>query len=174
MPPINVKEALVSEQDAVAGPFTARDFREAMGRFTSGVVVITSQQGDDAHAMTANAFMSGSLEPPLVVVSVDAGARMHDKILAAACFGVSVLAQEQRDASDSFAGRQVDGFVPRFERLGPVPVLAGASVQLAATLRHAYPCGDHTLFVGEVQKLVLTRAASAPLVYHQGRYTSLA
>lgn len=173
MPPINVKQTPIPEQEVAVEPFTPRDFREAMGRFASGVVVITTQQGDDAHAMTATAFMSGSLQPPLIVVSVDANARMHEKILASGHFGVSLLAQEQQDASNCFAGRVVEGYVPEFERLAGVPVLAGATVQLAADLRNSYPCGDHTLFVGEIQKLVLAGNNPSPLVYHSGGYASL-
>lgn len=173
MPPINVKQTPIPEQEVAVEPFTPRDFREAMGRFASGVVVITTQQGDDAHAMTATAFMSGSLEPPLIVVSVDANARMHEKILACGRFGVSVLAQEQQDASNCFAGRVVEGYVPEFQRLASVPVLAGASVQLAAELKHSYPCGDHTLFVGAILKLVLADNTPNPLVYHSGGYATL-
>jgi flavin reductase len=174
MPPINVKQTPIPAQPIVVEDFSSRDFRDAMGRFASGVVVITTGLGDDAHAMTANAFMSGSVEPPLVVISVDRQAKMHDKIQAAGTFGISILTEQQPSASDHFAGREVPDYVPQFERLLHVPVLAGACVQLAAELRHAYPCGDHTLYVGEVRQLVLSKEHTAPLLYLQGRYHALA
>ncbi len=154
-------------------PFTSRDFRDAMGRFASGVVVITTEVGGDAHAMTASAFMSGSMEPPLVIISVACTAKMHDKVQVAGTFGVSILAEQQQSASNHFAGRKVGDYLPQFERLHNVPVLAGASVQLSTELRHSYPCGDHTIYVGEVKKLVLSETQVDPLLYYKGRYHHL-
>lgn len=173
MPPINVKETPIPEESVTAPDFSPRDFRDAMGRFASGVVVITTEVGEDAHAMTANAFMSGSMEPTLIIVSVARTAKMHEKIERAGKFGVSILAEEQQAASNHFAGRSVPDYTPEFERLWQVPVLADASVQLAAQLKHAYPCGDHTLFVGEVRNLVLSSTKVDPLIYHKGRYLQM-
>lgn len=173
MPPINVKETPIPTQAIAAPDFTPRDFRDAMGRFATGVVVITTELDGDAHAMTANAFMSGSMEPTLIIVSVAHTAKMHDKIQKAGKFGVSILAEEQQSASNHFAGRSSPDYTPEFQRLWQVPVLANASVQLAAQLHHAYPCGDHTLFVGEVQQLVLSDTKVDPLIYHKGRYLNL-
>lgn len=173
MPPINVKDSPEVVDARSVDEFSPREFRDAMGRFATGVVVITTELGEDAHAMTANAFMSGSMEPTLIIVSVACTAKMHEKIQGSGMFGVSILAEEQQDASNHFAGRAVPGYTPRFERLWQVPVLAEASVQLAARLQHAYPCGDHTLFVGEVQKLVLSQTHIDPLIYHKGRYVQI-
>jgi flavin reductase (DIM6/NTAB) family NADH-FMN oxidoreductase RutF len=124
--------------------------------------------------MTANAFMSGSLAPPLVLVSVAVTARMHDRIRRAGAFAVSVLAQTQQAISGHFAGRPAAGGVPAFERLHGLPVVGGALVQLAAALRHDYPCGDHTLFVGEVLALRSPAEPPAPLLFHGGRYGRVA
>lgn len=160
---------------AGAAAFSSRDFRDAMGRFASGVVVIsttTPQDGD--HAMTANAFMSGSLAPPLVVVSVAHAARMHDRIAQAGWFGISILSHAQQHASNHFAGKPCAENPPGFEMLGQGPVVRDAVMQLGATLRHAYACGDHTLFVGEVQALRLPEPGVPPLLYHGGRYSRLA
>ena len=173
MPPINLKETPIPLKPVTAPDFSTRDFRDAMGRFASGVVVITTELGSDAHAMTANAFMSGSMEPTLIIVSVACTAKMHEKIERSGKFGVSILAEEQQAASNHFAGRSVPDYPPEFDRLWQVPVLADASVQLAAQLKHAYPCGDHTLFVGEVQKLVLSSSKVDPLIYHKGRYLQI-
>lgn len=153
--------------------FTPRQFRDAMGQFATGVVVITADMEGDVHAMTANAFMSGSLEPPLVLVSVARTARMHEKIQKTGRFGVSVLAQHQQPTSNHFAGRPMQGGKPEFEQLETVHVIAGAVMQLGAELRHTYPCGDHTLFVGEVSVLRLLDDAPQPLLFHSGRYGRL-
>ncbi|MBO3276943.1 flavin reductase family protein [Pseudomonas schmalbachii] len=154
--------------------FDSRTFRNAMGQFATGVVVITTEVDGEAHAMTANAFMSGSLEPPLVLVSVACTARMHEKIPAAGGFGISILCNEQVDTSQHFAGKPTPAHQPQFEQMGELPVVAGANVQLVTRLVEAYPCGDHTLFVGEVQKLKVAEQPVKPLLFHGGRYSELA
>lgn len=170
----NAAALAVAQPVAVVPPFTAREFRNAMGQFATGVVVISTEIDGEPHAMTANAFMSGSLEPPLVLVSVACTARMHEKIGRARTFGISVLAHVQDHVSQHFAGKLTEQYAPAFERLDELPVIEGAAVQLAAELRHAYPCGDHTLFVGEVKALVTAADASAPLLFHAGRYGRIA
>jgi len=173
MPPIDSRS--ITEQDAAAlSAFDARQFRDAMGQFATGVVVISTELDGDAHAMTANAFMSGSLQPPLVLVSVGRSARMHDKIRQSRMFGVSMLSQSQLPVSNHFAGKSTGGEAPRFERLHCLPVVAGASIQLAAELRHDYACGDHTLFVGEVLAMRIPEVKQRPLLFHAGRYDKLA
>jgi len=172
MPPIDPRS--IAEQAAIAGAFNTRQFRDAMGQFATGVVVISTELDGDAHAMTANAFMSGSLEPPLVLVSVGCSARMHDKVRQSRVFGVSMLSQGQLAVSNHFAGKSTPGHAPKFERLQGLPVVAGASLQLAAELRHEYPCGDHTLFVGEVLALRTPEVKQRPLLFHAGRYDKLA
>lgn len=154
--------------------FSPRDFRDAMGQFATGVVVISTEVDRDVHAMTANAFMSGSLEPPLVLVSVACSARMHDKIRRSQRFGVSVLARGQQALSNHFAGKRTEGVTPGFERLADLAVIEGALVQLAAELEHDYACGDHTLFVGRVSGLRQQPERPAPLIFHSGRYGALA
>lgn len=158
---------------APAVPFTPRQFRDAMGQFATGVVVISTELDGETHAMTANAFMSGSLEPPLVLVSVAKTARMHDRLQQAGSFGVSVLAKPQLLVSNHFAGRQSAEFQPEFTQILGVPVIHGAAVQLVAKLHHAYPCGDHTLYVGLVQDLQHGDGGGEPLLYHGGRYAAL-
>ena len=144
-------------------------FRAALGRFATGVIVLSTGPGLTPHAMTANAFMSGSLEPPLVVVSVGKKARMHARLATARRFGISILDQAQEPASRHFAGQTVASFAPAFGKLDGVPVLAHAAVVIAARIRRRYGCGDHTLYVGEVQKLVVNDLAP-PLLFYTGRY----
>ena len=153
--------------------FDERTFRSALGRFATGVIVLTVGPRRTPHAMTANAFMSGSLAPPLVVVSVGLKARMHDRITRARRFGVSILETEQEAESRYFAGQPVARFAPRFAVLAGVPVLARAAVVLAARVAHRYTCGDHTLVVGEVERFEVDPFPSPPLVFYNGRYREL-
>jgi len=154
-----------------------RAFRNAMGQFATGVVVISTEMAGQVHAMTANAFMSGSLEPPLILVSVADAARMHVRILASRRFAVSILNAEQQALSNHFAGKPDKHFIPSFERLDGLPVIAGALTQVATRLQHSYPCGDHTLFVGRVTALNQSSSEEqkkAPLIFQAGRYQALA
>lgn len=172
MPPVS--QASISAQDEAVRVFDQRQFRDAMGQFATGVVVISTEYDGEAHAMTANAFMSGSLQPPLVMVSVACTARACERIRSAGSFGVSILACTQQLVSNHFAGKPSPDHAPAFERLDGMPVVAGASVQLAADLRHDYPCGDHSLFVGEVRALLHRTGAARPLLFHGGRYGRIA
>lgn len=150
----------------------ARDFRNALGRFATGVVVVSARSGDACHAMTANAFMSGSLEPPLIVVSVARRARMHELLDAGGAFGVTVLTQAQETHSRYFAGQQKDACDVRFAELAGVPVLEEGCARLAARILQRHECGDHTLFVGEVQALDAPEEPE-PLLFFAGRYAKL-
>ena len=80
-------------------------FRRTLGMFATGVTIITTLTGDQVHGMTANAFMSVSLAPPLVVISVDRRAKMHQLLYEGRRYGINVLADDQRLLSDHFAGR---------------------------------------------------------------------
>jgi len=148
-----------------------------MGQFATGVVVISTEVGGQVHAMTANAFMSGSLEPPLILVSVADAARMHVRILASRRFAISILNAEQQALSNHFAGKPDKHLKPVFERLDGLPVIAGALTQVSTRLQHSYPCGDHTLFVGRVTALNQSSTEEqkkAPLIFQAGRYQALA
>lgn len=166
----------VEDERGLAGAsgFDERQFRQALGRFATGVVVISSGSGDDLHAMTANAFMSGSLKPPLIVVSVGHRARMHERLMASELFGVSVLACDQESHSRHFAGEPQAWLAPRFagvDGLPEVELLERASARFAARVSARHPCGDHTLFVGEVLSFSLDE--DAPLVFYRGRYAAV-
>lgn len=150
-----------------------RAFRTVLGRFATGIVVVSTRVDGVPHAMTANAFMSGSLEPPLVLVSIGRKARIHDLLASASSYGVAVLTEDEERYSRHFSGQRAASLEPRFMELGGAPVLAGGSARLGARIVHRYDCGDHTLFVGEVHALELGDAAQ-PLVFHAGRYALLA
>jgi flavin reductase (DIM6/NTAB) family NADH-FMN oxidoreductase RutF len=165
----------LDEPRAADADFDERGFRHALGRFATGVVVISTGSGERLHAMTANAFMSGSLRPPLIVVSVGQHARMHERLMGCAVFGVSVLSDAQEAHSRHFAGEPQSRLAPCFagvDGLADVVLLEHAAARFAARVVDRHPCGDHTLFVGEV--LVFSLGEHAPLVFFGGRYGSVA
>ncbi len=124
-------------------------FRRTLGMFATGVTIITTQAGDQVHGMTANAFMSVSLRPPLVLISVDKRAKMNALLREGVRFGVNVLADDQRELSDHFAGRAGDGRrEARFTVIHDTPLVDGALAHLVARAERSYWGGDHSLFLG--------------------------
>ncbi len=152
-------------------PVSSQDFRAALSRFASGVTIITAVQGGEKRGMTASAFVSVSLNPPLILVSVDRRAAMHAVLEEGGAFAVNILSQSQQLLSDHFAGRPDPGLRIPWHELGGLPVLGGAAAQLACTSHASYPGGDHTLFVGEVQAVCLSD--KAPLAHFGGKYRGL-
>jgi flavin reductase (DIM6/NTAB) family NADH-FMN oxidoreductase RutF len=146
-------------------------FRRVMASFVTGVTVITARDGEQPRGMTANAFMSGSLDPPLCVVSVAKRAHMHQALTRAGHFGVNILSETQERLSDHFAGRPDPTLAVRFEFFGEVPLLPGVCAQIAAEITARHDCGDHTLFIGHI--LFMEAADRPPLLYHAGRYGAL-
>jgi flavin reductase len=146
-------------------------FRKVMASFVTGVTVITTKVQGEVRGMTANAFMSGSLEPPLCVISVGKKARMHSFLVEAGHFGVNILARGQEPLINHFAGRPVEWLEPKIEYIGDTPVFAHAHATIAAKVAAQYECGDHSLFVGHI--FALRHADVAPIVLHIGRLSGL-
>lgn len=145
-----------------------RAFRNAMGKFATGVTVITTQAPDHVHGMTANAFMSVSLDPKLITISIDNRANMLAKIKASNHFAVNILAEEQQHISRHFAGQieAEDGI--DFEFIENVPVVNGSLVSVVCEVDRSYVVGDHTLFIGKV--LDIEQTDGAPLTFFKGKY----
>lgn len=152
--------------------FDSLDFRRAMGRFPTGVTVVTMLSPDGrAYGITVNAFMSVSLEPPLIAVSLDRSARAYATLAGSERFAVSVLAEDQRAVSDRFAGRRVPHEPQPFAELDGFPVVSGAVAHIVCGMHSRFDAGDHTIFVGHVQ--ALQTGHGEPLVFERGRYTQL-
>jgi flavin reductase (DIM6/NTAB) family NADH-FMN oxidoreductase RutF len=147
-------------------------FRRVMGSFASGVTVVTTVADGHVRGMTVSAFMSGSLEPPLCVISIRKAARMHPLLIAARHFGVSILAKTQERISKHFAGTPNADLVPDVTWAGRTPLIANASAVIAADLQAHYDCGDHTLLIGRIRHMAV--AGFAPLLVHEGRYAGVA
>jgi flavin reductase len=153
-------------------------FREAMGSFATGVTVITVDYGGEVQGMTANAFTSVSLDPLLVLVCVDHRARTHGHLHAKKRFGVNVLAENQRGISEYYARaapmeQHADKEAgARFDRtIHGTPVLHGALVYLECRLQSAQDAGDHTIFIAEVEDVVVRQGD--PLLYFRGKYRQI-
>src|SRR5215208_6537611 len=126
--------------------------RRTLGMFATGVTVITTRGGEQVHGMTANAFMSVSLEPPLVLISVDRRTRMCRLLHEGRTYGVSVLCESQSGLSDRFAGRPgATEAEPRFEMIHDTPLVEGALAHFVAKISRSYWGGDHSLFLGSVE-----------------------
>jgi flavin reductase (DIM6/NTAB) family NADH-FMN oxidoreductase RutF len=159
---------------AAGGPDSdpAVEFRRTLGRFATGVTVITVPVGDQVHGMTANAFMSVSLKPPLVLISVDKRAKMHRLLYEGMRFGVSVLSSDQDALSDHFAGRVGEALPEyRFATVHDTPLVEGAVAHVVASVVRSYWGGDHSLFLGQVE--YARYGEGRPLLFHAGQYERL-
>jgi flavin reductase (DIM6/NTAB) family NADH-FMN oxidoreductase RutF len=157
---------------------TREQFRQAMGCFATGVTVITVAQSDgEIHGMTANAFSSVSLDPPLVLVCVDQRARTHGHLHARQRFGINVLCERQRAVSEYYARateahQQSEQVGASFDRTAQgTPVLHGALAYLECRLHTTQIAGDHTIFIAEVEELVVRDGD--PLLFFRGRYQAI-
>lgn len=147
-------------------------FRRTLGMFATGVTVLSTRVGEQVHGMTANAFMSVSLRPPLVLVSIDRRAKLGAMLHEGTRFGVSVLEAKQTGLSDRFAGR-VSEELPdaTFEIVHETPLVEGALAHLVARVVRSYWGGDHSLFLGQVE--FARYGEGRPLLFHGGRYERL-
>ncbi len=164
-----------AEEDAldVEGDDPAVALRQTLGMFATGVTVITTRVADQVHGMTANAFMSVSLQPPLVLISVDRRTKMCSLLYEGQRFAVSVLAAEQRALSDRFAGRVADGAPePSFAIVHETPLVEGAAAHFVAKVMRSHWGGDHSLFLGRVE-YARFKADAQPLLFHGGQYRDL-
>lgn len=151
-------------------PIDPRQFRNALGRFATGITVVTVPHDGDVHGITVNAFMSVSLRPPLVVISIDHQAKAHRFLLGSSHYGVSVLSEHQVQESNRFAGRPAEG-KPRFVSVNGFPLLDEALAHLICRVTEHHAVGDHTLFVGHVEYLAYRDGR--PLLYFAGQYRQL-
>jgi flavin reductase (DIM6/NTAB) family NADH-FMN oxidoreductase RutF len=159
-----------------AVPLDRLQYRRVVGRFATGVTVVTTRLDGEQHAMTCNSFTSVSLEPVLVLFCAEKVARFHDAVLTTGEWAVSVLAQGQEQLSRRFAlrGRPIDDQFARVEHTtGPLTgaaVLDGAVAALECRTVSTVDAGDHTVVVGEVLGLDVPAPAGEPLLYYEGRY----
>jgi len=148
-----------------------RLFRNAMGSFATGVTVITTEVSGEVHGMTANAFMSISLKPKLIAISVGENARMLGFIKDSKQFAVNVLSSAQQNESKQFSGQLNLEHEVQFVNYMGVPTLADSLAVITCDLHSEYVVGDHTVFIGKVTGIQLEE--KDPLIYSQGKYREL-
>jgi flavin reductase len=159
----------------IATKLTAAEFRKAMGGFATGVTILTVDLEGEIHGMTANALTSVSLDPLLLLVCVDRAARTHAHLHAKKRFGINILAESQRGISEYYA-RPLGGDEhaeaeagARFDRTPQgTPILHDALAYLECKLQSAQPAGDHTIFIAEVEDVVIRDGD--PLLFFRGQY----
>ena len=154
------------------------EFRRALGSFATGITVITLDSEGEVHGMTANAFASVSLDPMLVLVCVDQRARTHAHLHSKKRFGVNVLAEDHRKISEYYArparahDRAAEEAGAQFDRTRHgTPVLHGALAYLECRLHSAQDAGDHTIFIAEVEEVVVRDGK--PLLFFGSQYRKI-
>jgi flavin reductase (DIM6/NTAB) family NADH-FMN oxidoreductase RutF len=177
------------------------EFRRAMGCFATGVTIVTVDLDGEVHGMTANAFASVSLDPLLILVCVDHTARTHAYLYAKKRFGINILSADQRAISEYYARVSTDSLAnehaedqhvqdqhaqdqrtegeraeaeagARFDRTGQgTPILHGALAYLECRLQSTQDAGDHTIFIAEVENVVVREGE--PLLFFRGRYRGI-
>lgn len=145
-----------------------RTFRTAMGKFATGVTVITTQLNNEVYGMTANAFMSVSIDPKLVLISIDENANMNQYVGEAGQFAISILNEDQQDMSAYFAGQVKEQRNINFNWFNDMPAIDGAIVNLTCDVHDSVVAGDHTLYIGAVTDVFVTDGE--PLAFFSGKY----
>ncbi|GAA0964354.1 flavin reductase family protein [Actinocorallia libanotica] len=154
------------------------EFRRVIGRFATGITVVTTVADGVDHAMTMNAFTSVSLDPLLVLFCVEKKARFHRVVLARDTWAVSILGEDSEAASSWFATRgrswddQMEGWATHRGELTGAPILDEAIGSLECRTHAVHDAGDHTVVIGEVLS-VGAPADRGPLLYYQGAYRRL-
>jgi flavin reductase (DIM6/NTAB) family NADH-FMN oxidoreductase RutF len=146
-------------------------FRKAMAKFATGVTVITTAVDGKIYGMTANAFMSVSLNPKLILISVGEKAHMNQCIKQSGAFAVNILSDSQKEMSMHFAGQLKEKKEIDFQWYDGMPVLKKSLVHISCIVDSTSQAGDHTLFIGKVNDLQV--AEGQPLTFFEGKYANI-
>jgi flavin reductase (DIM6/NTAB) family NADH-FMN oxidoreductase RutF len=149
-----------------------RAFRRALGNFATGVTIVSATHGSRNVGVTANSFSSVSLDPPLVLWSIDRKSTSLDAFLNASHFAINILSESQTELSNKFSRTSEEKYVgvDWTAGQGGAPLLAGAVAHLECSREIEYDGGDHVIMIGRVEKY--TRYDREPLVFARGRYVT--
>lgn len=152
-------------------PISKEEFRHALGKFASGVTVVTTRAADGhLHGLTVSAFCSVSLNPPMILVCIQKTTGSYHAFQESGAFVVNVLSDSQTEVSNHFASHLEDKFsgIEYENGIENIPVLRNCLVNLECRLVNSYDGGDHTIFVGEIEKAHIQEGN--PLAYFHGNY----
>lgn len=149
-----------------------RLLRRVMGRFATGVAVVSFLRAGEPAGMTVNSFLSVSLTPPLVLVSVRQTSSFVEHVHVGSRCGINILSEQQRHLGPHFANRPEQDVKVRFGDHAGTPVLEGSLAQIVARVVDIHPAGDHLLFIAEIEHLAHGPEAQ-PLIFFSGRYKQI-
>jgi flavin reductase (DIM6/NTAB) family NADH-FMN oxidoreductase RutF len=156
-------------------PISEEQIREVMGNFATGCTVVTLP-GDPPHGITANAFASVSLDPPLCLVNIDHDTKSHELLSGETeSFCVNILAEDQQDLAEHFASMtelDEDPFERAEEAETGAPVFTDSLAYIDCTVDAAHPAGDHTIYVGAIESIEVLDTAS-PLTFFRGQWGTI-
>src|SRR3546814_5670531 len=159
----------MAEPFPMTGNFDAKQFRQALGSFTTGVTIVTTVDADGRDVgMTANSFNSVSLNPPMVLCSIARSSTSFDAFMNAGHFAVPILASDQDQLANHFARRGVDRFAALSLGRGPggIPLLENCSARFQCRMAFRHDGGGHVILVGEV--LEFDHGGHDPLAFKGG------
>ena len=173
---------MTADKQVQAGQaISPEQIRDVMRHWATGVVIVSSAHDGVRHGMTVSSFTSLALTPPLVLVSLEQKSRTHDLVIGAGAFGVSILAGDQVEVSNRFAGRETEdsdrfGDLETHTLTTGCPLLTNAMAVFDCKLNASYPAGTHTMMIGEVvaSKVIHDADQTQPLLYFNRDYRNLA
>lgn len=150
--------------------FDFKTLRNTLGNFATGVTVVSFDANGQPAGMTANAFMSVSLDPALIVISVREKSRLNDFVRLGDSYGVSILNTEQEPISNHFGGRPIDDLHIDFEYVNDIPLIKDSLAHFVAKTVDIHKAGDHYLLIGEIQYINSSEEDIEPLLFYKGQY----
>lgn len=147
-------------------------FRSVMGRFATGVTVVSFMREGKPVGMTVNAFMSVSMEPPMVLVSVRRTSSFTAHVAVGTRYGVNVLSEAQEQLAPHFANRPAEAVAVSFRDHLGTPLIDGSLAQIIARVVDVHPAGDHLLYIATIEHLWRGPEAR-PLIFFSGKYKQI-
>ena len=148
-----------------------RLFRETMGMFATGITIVTAEYKGKMMGITVNAFMSVSLDPKLIAISIDENASMYTKLQETKQFGLSILQEEQKELSMIFSKQmEKDREIPYIAQ-GDVPVIEDSIATLSCKVMDTAKAGDHMIFIAEVTDIKVK--TGDPVLFYGGKYRTI-
>jgi 3-hydroxy-9,10-secoandrosta-1,3,5(10)-triene-9,17-dione monooxygenase reductase component len=159
----------------IDGEVSLQEFRQILGRFATGITVLTAVGGEEVHATTANSFTSVSLDPPLVLVCIAKDGRFESMVRASGRYCVNVLGEQHEEISNRFA-RKRNGDLGDFADISSEttatghPILGDCLAHLECSVQKVVDGGDHTIFIGRVDAATQAAEDTGPLIFFRGQY----